>query len=284
MEREKNISVIIPTYNRELLLKRAIASVRSQTHRHFELIVVDDGSDDRTREMLAGYGDEIIYIRQENRGPAAARNAGILAARHDLLAFLDADDCFDERKLELQVAAMNREPACLISYTGEIWYRRGRLLNQKKKHRPAAGDIFARCLEMCVVGMSTVMLRRRLFEEVGLFDEDFPCCEDYDLWLRVSSRHGFMLIDRPLTRKDGGRDDQLSRRYRVGMDSFRIKALRKCILSGVLSREQEGMALRELARKCRIYGEGCIKHGRSEEGGEYLKMPDEILKSMVEGR
>lgn len=273
---EKFISVIIPTYNRVQRLKKAIDSVFAQSHRDFELIVVDDGSDDNTAGLIENYNADIVYMRQENRGPAAARNRGIEKARYNLLAFLDSDDWFAENKLATQIKAMSQKPSCLISHTNEIWYRNDRILNQKRKHKKNSGDIFAQSLELCAVGMSTVMMRREIFERYGLFDEDLPCCEDYDLWLRVSAEQEFLLVEEPLTLKDGGRDDQVSTIYRTGMDKFRIQAIMKILVSGRLTEEQAVIARRELERKCRIYGTGCIKHGRVEEGQYYLYLPETI--------
>jgi len=270
------VSVIIPTYNRVALLSRAIDSVLTQSHRNFELIVVDDGSSDETPALLASYGPAITWLRQENRGPAAARNAGIRAARHPLLAFLDSDDLFAGNKLALQVAAMETRPEIMISHTQEVWFRNGRHLNQKKRHAKADGDIFARSLELCVVGMSTVMARRELFELAGFFDESFPCCEDYELWLRVGAGYPFLLVDEPLTIKHGGRPDQVSVRYRTGMDIFRLRAIEKVIATGGLSQEQLNLAQAELVRKATIYGEGCIKHGHSEEGRRCLALAGRI--------
>ncbi len=270
------VSVIIPTYNRGQRLKKAIDSVLAQSHQDFELIVVDDGSDDNTAGLLGNYNSDILYIRQENRGPAAARNRGIEKARYNILAFLDSDDWFAENKLATQIKAMGQKPSCLISHTNEIWYRNGRILNQKRKHKKNSGDIFKQSLELCAVGMSTVMMRREIFERYGLFDEDLPCCEDYDLWLRVSAEQEFLLVEEPLTLKDGGRDDQVSTIYRTGMDKFRIQAIMKILVSGRLTEEQAGIARRELERKCRIYGTGCIKHGRVEEGQYYLNLPETI--------
>ncbi|MFZ5766339.1 MAG: glycosyltransferase family 2 protein [Thermodesulfobacteriota bacterium] len=266
------ISVIIPTYNRADFLSQAIDSVLGQSLPAAELIVVDDGSSDDTAFLLAGYGDRLRVIRQENRGPAAARNSGIRAVSAPFLAFLDSDDRFAPDKLAIQHAAMLARPELLISHTDEIWYRRGVLLNQKKKHNRPGGFIFAQCLALCVVGMSTVMVRREFFEVVGLFDEELPCCEDYDLWLRAAIRLPFLKIDEPLTIKQGGRPDQVSAHYRLGMDRFRIRSLVKLLANAPLSREQRALAGRELARKCRIYGNGCIKHGRPEEGRHYLDL------------
>lgn len=269
------VSVIIPTYNRREFLPKAIASVVSQNH-PFELIVVDDGSDDDTESLVPGDDPRIRYIRQLNKGAAAARNTGIRAASHDLIAFLDSDDRFVAGKLGLQAAAMARRPQYLVSHTEEIWFRRGALLEQKKKHRKEEGDLFARSLKLCVVGMSTIMARRRLFEMVGPFNEGLPCCEDYDLWLRVGCRFPFLLVKEALTIKEGGRADQLSIRYRVGMDRFRIASIRALLESGQLTEEQRLLARAELVEKCRIYGTGCLKHGREEEGSEYLDLARQL--------
>ena len=275
---ENNVSVIIPTFNRGRLLKKAIDSVLNQTHTDLELIIVDDGSDDETPAMIAWYQkrnqQKIIFVQQKNRGPAAARNQGLAAARHDFIAFLDSDDWLQPDKIGLQVAAMQKEPDYLISHTEEVWYRDGKLLNQKVKHRKESGFIFGRCLDLCAVSMSTVMIRRQLIEQEGLFDEQLPCCEDYDYWLRVSVKHPFLLINRPLTSKEGGRPDQVSFIHRTGIDKYRIRVIEKILASGMLSVAQYRMAWEELVKKCRIYGNGCIKHGRSTEGEYYLLLPE----------
>jgi glycosyltransferase involved in cell wall biosynthesis len=275
------VSVIIPTYNRAQRLGKAIDSVLVQSHQDFELIVVDDGSEDNTDELIENYNSDIVYIRQENSGAAAARNRGIEKARYNLLAFLDSDDWFAENKLKTQIQAMNRNPSCLISHTNEIWYRNGQILNQKLKHKKSSGDIFAQSLELCAVGMSTIMIHKEIFDRYGFFDEGYPCCEDYEFWLRISAEEKFLLVEESLTLKDGGRDDQLSTIYRTGMDKFRIKAIMKTLASGRLTEEQTGIARRELERKCRIYGTGCIKHGRAEEGRYFLNLPETVGRKLT---
>lgn len=269
-----NVSVIIPTYNRSgELLEKSIDSVLSQTHQSFELLIIDDGSTDDTREALhKRYHDEIRIITTDNQGPAAARNVGIKNAAHNFIAFLDSDDWWDKHKLCVQVQIMEAQPTCLVSHTDEIWYRRGQFLNQKKKHSRPHGDIFVQCLALCCVGMSTVMMRKKFFEVVGLFDESLPCCEDYDLWLRASCQVDFCKIDQPLTYKQGGRDDQVSVQYRVGMDQFRITSLEKCLHLDGFTKEQKGLLAGELVRKATIYGNGCNKHGRERLGSHYLDL------------
>lgn len=270
------ITAIIPTYNRAAYLERAIGSVLAQRLACDELIVVDDGSTDQTQALLkrlaAGARIPIRVLRQDNRGAAAARNLGIRMARDSLLAFLDSDDWWLPGKLAVQAAAMEARPELLISHTREIWHRGGQRVNQKKKHDPPDGDVFAASLGMCVVGMSTVVVRRQFFDRYGLFDEDLPCCEDYDLWLRAGSREPFLLAPQPLTGKEGGRPDQLSEIHRMGMDVFRIRSLVNLLDSGVLTPGQQQAARAELIRKCLIYGQGCVKHGRPEEGARYLAL------------
>jgi glycosyltransferase involved in cell wall biosynthesis len=257
------VSVVIPTWNRAWCLGEALDSVLAQGFRDFELIVVDDGSTDGTAGLLARYGAALRTIRQENRGVAAARNAGIAAARGALIAFLDSDDLWLPEKLAVQVAHFDRRPAALICQTGEIWVRRGRRVNPRRRHRKPEGMIFEPSLELCLVSPSAVMLRRELLAEVGLFDEELPACEDYDLWLRVACRHPVDLIDRPLVVKRGGHPDQLSAAW--GLDRFRIRSLARLLASGRLDPDQARAAARTLRQKCAVYANGCRKRGRLAE-------------------
>lgn len=271
------ISVIIPTYNRRPFLKKALDSVFLQTKPCHEILIIDDGSTDGTEQFVREYSvnsqQPLRYLYQENKGAASARNLGIKNASGNILCFLDSDDYFLPEKIELQKKTLD-ESGLLISHTEEKWLRRGQHLNKKQKHHPPDGHIFADCLPMCVVGMSTVMVRRELFDSCGLFDESLPCCEDYDLWLRVSSREKFKLVPKQLTVKNGGRADQLSVIHRVGMDKYRIKALVNLLDNTELSDDQYRLALNALRKKCRIYGEGCLKHGRFGEGMRYLRIPE----------
>ena len=270
------ISVIIPTYNRANFLKKAIDSVLAQTFKDFEFIVVDDGSTDETKVLIKGYKGRIKYIYQDNKGPASARNAGIKESKAEFITFLDSDDWWDKDKLKIQFEAMQKNPDYLISHTQEIWYKNGKLLNQKKKHRKFGGFILEKCLAICAVGISTAMIRRELFEKVRLFNESLPCCEDYDFWLRTSAKFPFLLIDKALTLKDGGRSDQVSLIYAQGMDKFRIESIKRLLKENGLKSEQREVALQELRRKSQIYGRGCIKHNRIEEGEYYLRITERM--------
>lgn len=270
------ISVVIPTYNREAQLDRALQSVFKQIYPCDEIIVVDDGSTDNTKELVASYIETkhavVKYLYQPNKGPAAARNLGVRNSSYSHIAFLDSDDHWHKDKLKKQFAKMEEKPDILISHTKEKWLRRGKHLNQKKKHQPGNGDIFEHCLQLCAVGMSTVMVRREIFETVGYFDESYRCCEDYDLWIRTSCNHPFLLINAPLTIKEGGREDQVSYQYRVGMDKFRIDSIMSLLVNGVLTNEQRQSCFEELHKKSRVYGNGCIKHNKIAEGNRYLEV------------
>lgn len=276
------VSVIIPTFNRAQKVTRAISSVLYQNFTDYEIIVVDDGSSDGTREALAPFGQHIrLLSHTENLGVSAARNTGIGASRSPLIALLDSDDYWLPEKLFAQVNFFNTHPEAMACQTEEIWLRKGRRVNPRKRHRKPSGDLFEPSLKLCLVSPSSVMVRRSLLDEVGLFDEGLPACEDYDLWLRISCQHPIYLIDRQLVIKEGGGEDQLSTGL-MGLDRFRIRALIKLLKSGYLSDEQFQKAFKELSTKCGIYGRGCLKRGKKEEGTYYLDLPKNLKKERSE--
>ncbi len=267
------ISVIIPTFNRALKVARAVSSVLYQRYTDYEIVVVDDGSGDNTTASLKQFGKRITQIvHAKNRGVSAARNTGIRSSKAPFIAFLDSDDYWLPGKLETQMRFFAAKPEAAICQTEEIWIRNGRYANPAKKHQKPTGDLFTPSLKMCLISPSAVMLKRSLLEEVGLFDESLPACEDYDLWLRIACRHPVPLIQEWHVVKEGGHADQLSVRY-SGMDRFRIASMRKLLKSGVLTLKQAKEVMAELSRKCVIYGTGCLKRKKIEEGEYYLALP-----------
>ncbi|MEE8586264.1 MAG: glycosyltransferase [Acidobacteriota bacterium] len=264
--------MIIPTYNRREFLAQAVASVRAQTFQDWELIVVDDGSDDGSAGMLESLDDpRIRLIRQPRQGVSAARNRGIRAARHPWIALLDSDDQWQPSKLERQITALQAAPEYRLTHSDEIWIRRGRRVNPKKIHRKYGGWIYHRCLPLCVISPSSVLLQRSLLDEVGCFDEEYPVCEDYELWLRICCRSPVLFLEEPLTIKYGGHSDQLSR-SRWGLDRYRLQALLKIYRSGRLTPQQKAWTAHEIVRKAEILATGFGKRGKSEEAGHYRRI------------
>jgi glycosyltransferase involved in cell wall biosynthesis len=272
------VSVIIPSYNRCHSMPRALDSVLAQTRPAEEIIVVDDGSDDGTAAMLARDYPELVCLVQENRGVSAARNAGIRAARGDWIGLLDSDDEWLPQKLERQLQALQEARRSefsrpLLVHCDEIWIRKGRRVNPMDKHAKAGGWIFERCLPLCAISPSAVLMARELLADVGEFDEDLPACEDYDLWLRICSRYPVLYVDEPLLKKYGGHSDQLSRQH-WGMDRFRVRALEKLLNTGGLDKGQQEQATAMLHEKCRILRLGAEKRGNQallDELSEVLK-------------
>ncbi len=253
-------SVIVTTYNRPGQTVGAVESVLSQTLTPDEVIVVDDGSTDETTEALRPFGNSIRVLRQEQKGVSAARNAGIRASSGDWLAFLDSDDLWLPRKLEAQAEALKNTDYKII-YTNEKWIKDGRHRNQGKRHKKYSGRIYEKCLPLCIISPSSVMIHRSVFETVGLFEEDLPACEDYDMWLRVCARYPVAYLSEKLIVKQAGDWPQLSDQH--SLDRYRIAALRKILDEGILSVEQEEATRRTLSQKVIIYETGCRKRGQA---------------------
>lgn len=265
---DMTVCVVIPTFNREERLSNAIRSVEKQTYQTDEIIVVDDGSDDGTDSMMNSMFPHVRYLRQENAGVSAARNVGIRASSADWFAFLDSDDEWLPEKLAKQMTAINATPETVVCHTDEIWIRNGKRVNPMKKHVKSGGWIFRRCLPLCTMSPSSIMIHRSVFDRIGLFDESLPACEDYDLWLRITSLHPVFYLDEPLIVKNGGHADQLSRKY-WGMDRFRMSALKKILDRQLLKPDDEKAARAMLAEKAKIYLNGARKRNNQQEVAYY---------------
>lgn len=264
------ISVVIPTWNRIETLPRALDSVYGQTVPAHEVIVIDDGSTDSTREYVEKHYPEVTLISQPNAGVSSARNTGIKASGGDWLALLDSDDEWLPTKLEKQSQVIKLDKDYRVCHTDEIWIRNGVRVNSKNKHQKYGGWIYEKCLPLCAMSPSSVLLHKGIFSEHGLFDESLPACEDYDLWLRICAHEPVLYIDDFLLKKFGGHEDQLSRKY-WGMDRFRMAALAKAIRSETLSREQLELTRQQLAEKLKIYLQGARKRERFEHAEETEK-------------
>jgi glycosyltransferase involved in cell wall biosynthesis len=228
----RTVSVIIPTHNLAASVGKAIESALAQTHTDLEIVVVDDGSTDDTEKVVSHYRTRILYLKQERRGVAAARNRGIRISRGEYIAFLDADDLWLPEKLEEQVPYLDQNPetslVCsdwsLISDQGSV--EPSVLAN---RNHIGTGYVFRQIVKSSFILTSTVVARRSCLEEAGLFDESFPTAEDLDLWLKISHSHNIALVRKPLVIKRS-RPDGLSADPRLAA-TFRIKLFQKALTS-----------------------------------------------------
>ncbi len=259
-----DISVIIPTYNRKNTLPRAVESVLNQTYRPIEIIVVDDGSTDGTKEWFSEMYPLVHYIYQVNSGVSSARNTGINSARGAWIALLDSDDEWLPDKLELQVKLLQNNAELRFCHTNEIWIRNGVRINQMKKHQKYGGNIFKKCLDICRISPSSSLFHTSVIKDVGLFDESLDVCEDYDLWLRITAKYPVLFLDQPLIKKFGGHTDQLSRVF-GGIEQYRIRSLEKILTSKSLSGSQFEAAKDMLIHKLQIYAKGLKKREKNIE-------------------
>ena len=275
------ISVIIPTFNRLDLLKRAIDSVLNQSIKPYDIIVVDDGSTDDTSEMIQQKYKSINLIQQKNSGVSAARNNGIKNAQGDWIALLDSDDEWGENKLEEQVNNLTDNPKYEFCHTNEIWIRNGIRVNQKKRHKKYGGFIFDKCLDICRISPSSVLFNKNILNHVGWFDEKLPVCEDYDLWLRITADYEILFIDKPLIVKYGGHNDQLSNSVEA-IERFRIKALQSLLENSDLSKNNRIHAIEMIIKKLNIYLKGLVKRKKHDEAKKVAEKIKVWNKDMFE--
>ncbi len=265
------ISIIIPTLNRIKYLPRALDSALNQTYKASEIIVVDNGSSDGTLELLKEKYPLIRLLEEKKVGVSAARNKGIISSNFDWVALLDSDDAWDIRKLEIQKNALQSSSKIYkLVHTEEIWVKNNIKINQMKKHQKFGGYIFEKCLPLCCISPSSVLMQKSIFNQVGYFDENLPVCEDYDLWLKICSKERVLFIDQKLTLKYGGHKDQLSKSY-WGMDRFRIKSIENLVLNCDLKSYQKHMAINTLIKKLKIIINGAYKRKNYSIINEYEK-------------
>ncbi len=207
------VSVVVTTYNQAPYIEEALRSVFDQSYAPFEVVVVDDGSTDDTPLRIASFGDRVVYLRQNNQGVAASRNAGIRRARGALLAFLDGDDLWEPEKLAIQIAAAQKYPESGLIVTdgvqfSDIGILLPSLFGRSTKDFPGQPEepfISARLYDYLlqrsfVSTTSQVMIPAAVFQALGLSDTRFTLCSDYDLYLRIASRYDVTLIKKPLAR------------------------------------------------------------------------------------
>ncbi len=262
------ISVIIPTFNRAEHLPKAIRSVLDQTIKADEIIVVDDGSNDNTKNILQDY--PIKYFYQKNKGVSSARNKGIELAANDWICFLDSDDIWECNKLEKQITFHKQNHDILFSYTDETWLFNGKTIKQKAHQQKKDKTTFTTHLPNTFIGTSTVMLNKSILDTIGNFDTNLIACEDYDLWLRILLKHQVGYIDDKLIQKIAGHEGQLSFETPL-QDKYRIQALLKHINS-----PYKDEVINELIKKCNILIKGAVKHNNQKIQNYYQELKDTL--------
>lgn len=194
------ISVIIPTYNSAKYIKDTIESVLNQTYKDLEIIVVDDGSTDNTKDIVSKY--QVKYIYQENKGPAAARNRGIKEAQGEYIAFLDSDDVWMVEKLEKQMAIFENSTYAMIycdmSHKVNEKIVHKSYLKEKGYRGPGSGDIHERLLKENFIFTPTVLVKKEVLKKTGYFDESYKICEDYKMWLTIAKKYQIAFLDEVL--------------------------------------------------------------------------------------
>lgn len=263
MNTAPTVSVILPTFNRAATLDRSIESVLRQTYDDFELVVVDDGSTDDTGDVVDRFDDgRIRYLEHdENRGASAARNTGIAEARGEYVAFQDSDDEWHPEKLAKQMAAFRQAPDTVgVVYTG-CW----RTENGVEKYLPydgvesTEGDVQRSLVRRNFIPTPVAVVRRDCFERVGGFDERAPPLDDWELWLRISDRFEFRLVDEPLV-TGRVRTDSISRDRRALVDARKR----------IVEKHRDKFDRDSLATHLFYIGHGAMKVGETGRGRKYL--------------
>lgn len=254
---------MIPTFNRPEMTHRALESVFKQSKPVHEIIVVDDGSSDSTNSDFEDI-KSIKYVRHtKNKGVSAARNTGIKIATGDWVAFLDSDDQWHFDKIKKQTEDILKNPNIKIFYTDEKWIKDSEVVIKKSHQIKQSGYIFNACMDQCFIGPSTAIIKKSLLLEEGLFNEEFPVCEDYDLWLRLCFENEVYLNNEELIIKNAGHGDQLSFKH-FAMDYWRLNSLLNIVEIKPLSSEYKLKAEVLIKKKYSLLYKGARKHNNYE--------------------
>lgn len=257
------VSVIIPTYQHADFVGEAIDSALAQTYTDYEIILVNDGSTDGTREIVVAYGNQIKYIYQDNRGLPAARNTGILASKGQYLSFLDADDVWLPNKLKLEVEFLDTYPSVKLVCSNYSYFgsRKGPRRTGFEGIPLTSGYGLKELFFKNPILPSAVLVRKSCLEKVGLFDESMIQCEDLDMWLRIAAHFEVDYIDTPLVKyRLHERNMHLETEGNMrGLITMR----RKCIESNkLLLNKTDLKIMREyLRRDYRNFGDGYLSNG-----------------------
>jgi glycosyltransferase involved in cell wall biosynthesis len=264
------VSVIIPTYHRAFIVRQSIDSVLQQTYRDYEIIVVDDGSTDDTREVLKSYGDKIRYDYKANGGISSARNRGLEIAGGDYVAFLDSDDFWKPEKLQKQMTFFEANPEygmvatrCLTNTVDRNFTT---VSINKRRRYGKSGWVYKDLFYRNFIRTSSVVVRRECFDQLGVFDESLPRCEEIDMWLRIAKKYPIGFINDILT-------VYTRRPIEIRQDSIKgrknwIRVLEKNYDQDLIPR---AMYNKRMARIYAHMAENLLKKGKRQEGEKLLQ-------------
>lgn len=265
------VSVIIPTYNRANIVTDAIESVLNQTYKNIEIIVVDDGSIDNTKEILRHYENRIKYIYKLNAGASSARNAGVREAKGEYIAFLDSDDLWHpERLAEIRnYLENNQEYSAVITDVENIEGTTGKTIGYilYEKNWPYSENVLPYVIKYLIGGFSNLTIKREAVLELGEFDEKLKTAEDIDYFLRIATRYKIGLLAKPLLK------------YRKSADSLSHKIFTKNRLVVIdkfknnnpeLARKYETIINKSIAKIHNSYAEDLLYHRHVKEARKQL--------------
>jgi len=225
------VSVIIPAYNTAPYIADTLDSVFAQTFTDFEVILINDGSadTDKLEEVIEPYRERIVYLRQENRGPSAARNAGIRCARGKYIAFLDSDDSWFSEYLSEQIKFLRNSQGVDMVYSDSLMYADTPLSGKGffEVYPPRSPVKFDNLLKGCSILTHCVVVQTRIVREVGLFDEEFRLLEDIDLWLRIANNGGMIACNKQVLARRRYRPRSLSHVNSREMNEAQLRVMKK---------------------------------------------------------
>ncbi len=273
------VSIVIPTYNRADLLADSLRSIAGQTFTDYEIIVVDDGSDDGTREYIASCPQKIRYLWQQNQGVSEARNHALRVTHSEFVAFLDSDDLWQPTFLEQSVRRLRQHPDEALVYTDFISTdAAGNVLRGHRK-KPYGGKVTTRLFASTFIHTSAVVGRAAIIRDAGGFDGRLTHNEDYDLWLRLSLRHRFGLIPEPLCLRRCHRDSLSRNGCPPEVLLRKAKLLQQFYDNGGKATIPENFARRRLARLYCTAGKAFLRSGRPHQAREILRQSMQIKRT-----
>jgi glycosyltransferase involved in cell wall biosynthesis len=272
-QRPSEVVVVLPCYNAANYLPRALESVLAQTYIDFCICAVDDGSTDKTPDILKRYSGFGLHFRQEHAGPAAARNLGIRMSKSRYVAFLDADDYWLPEKLQRQIALLEQNPGVGLVCSDCATLREGKIGSSyfANGYVPRTGKLFERLTRECFIFTPTVVVRRECLDDVGLFNESLQVSEDFNLWLRIAARWEIAVVPEVLAIRDT-RPEGLSLATRVEINLQNgIAALEdvRSVCKGLSGGELHALH-KTLSERYYLYGSYLLANGMRDDSRKPL--------------